>query len=405
MSDHPRIRSVRCVQYSGVIEADEPFVAGRPERPVDVYPERAADGPDVAYPLRRLGDGRWGVDAIFVHVEADDGVSGTAGPIGHEQAVVIARTKAPLLIGADALATERAWDLLYRHAVHGRKGLEMMALSALDCALWDLKGRWLGQPVHRLLGGPTRDAVPVYASTLGHATDPEAAAELAARLTREGFRATKWFPRWRPQHGEAGVRGVHALVEAIRDASGDGAEIMLDAWMSWDVPFTLAVARRVAGHGVRWIEEPVMPDQRAAYAEIARRLDGGIAVAGGEHEYTRWGIAELLRDRAVQVCQPDTYWAGGITEMCRIAALTSTAGIPLIPHGHSVAANAALTFAQPEATMPMLEYLLTANVIRQHFLAHPLHPVDGVLRAPTEPGLGMRLDESKIERRVELRLA
>ena len=135
---------------------------------------------------------------------------------------------------------------MYRSQVHGRKGVAMMAISAVDCAMWDLKGRMLGQPVIRLLGGPTRDAVPAYASTLGYSVEPEQAAAAARGLVAEGYSAMKWFYRHGPTDGREGMAENERLVAPIRDAVGPDVDIMTDAWMSWDVPYTLAMARRRA---------------------------------------------------------------------------------------------------------------------------------------------------------------
>jgi L-alanine-DL-glutamate epimerase-like enolase superfamily enzyme len=177
---------------------------------------------------------------------------------------------------------------------------------------------------------------------------------------------------------------------------------MIDAWMAWNVPYTLAMADRLGDVVPRWIEEPVMPDKIASYAEITRRIGNGIAVAGGEHEYTRWGLHALMDRQAMHVYQPDTYWAGGISEMLKIAALATTYDVELIPHGHSVPANANLSFALPVTTTPLIEFLVKWNVVHQYFLATPINPVDGLILPPAEPGLGMELSTDRIESREML---
>ena len=148
-----KIRKVTCVAYGGVMDHPGPFWEERLVGPSTFIPSSNPRG-------LRSCPGRpssYKVESIFVHIEADDGTRGTGGPITEEQAQVINKTMAPLLIGGDPLATEYLWDMIYRYCVHGRKGVEMMAISALDCALWDLKGRHFGVPVYVLLGGPTRD--------------------------------------------------------------------------------------------------------------------------------------------------------------------------------------------------------------------------------------------------------
>jgi L-rhamnonate dehydratase len=394
-----KIRKVSCTAYRGTMEHSEAFWEERLIRPVDIYPQFRSEGPTF---LPRSGPSSYEIRSIFVRIDADDGTSGTAGPITEEQAFIINKTMAPLLIDADPLANEQLWDILYRYCVHGRKGVEMMAVSALDCALWDLKGRHFGVPVYVLLGGPTRTSIPAYASALGYSLELDAVRTRAREFVAQGFRATKWFPRHGPADGSAGREKNVALASTLREAIGPDADFMLDAWMSWDVPYTLRIARDLEEVAPRWIEEPVMPDKPQSYAEITKRIGNTIAVSGAEHEYTRWGIHQLMQARAMQIYQPDTYWAGGITEMTKIAALASAYDVQLIPHGHSVPANANFSFAQPANIVPMLEYLVKWNVMHQWFLKDPVQPVQGAVVPPTTPGLGMDLDLDKIESQEEL---
>ncbi len=392
------ITSIRCVAYHGTMEHADEFWADGVLRPVEIYP---GTGPG-EIPITRSGATSYAMRSVFVHVETSSGLVGTAGPITDHQALIIGQTLAPSILGRNALATELLWDIMYRTSVHGRKGTEMMAISALDCALWDLKGKHFGVPVHVLLGGPVRDSIPAYASALGYSLELDQARETAKTFADQGYRGTKWFPRRGPVDGRAGMADNLALFETLRDAVGPDVDIMIDAWMSWDVPYTLALADRLGDVAPRWIEEAVMPDKHASYAEIARRISHGIAVAGGEHEYTRWGLQALMELGAMHVYQPDTYWAGGMSEMIKIAALATTYDVELIPHGHSVPANANLSFALPVTTTPLMEFLVKWNVVHQYFLATPITPVNGLILPPTEPGLGMELDADRIESQQEL---
>ena len=164
------------------------------------------------------GPGAYRNVAHFVEIETDQGVSGIGGPIPEEQAYIIGKQLAPLLIGHDPLAIERLWDRMYRFQVHGRKGTPMMALSAVDCALWDLKGKWFNAPVYQLLGGPTRTEIPAYASALGYSLDPELVQERAQQFVEQGYRATKWFFRDGPTDGIAGIQRNLRLVRTLRDS-------------------------------------------------------------------------------------------------------------------------------------------------------------------------------------------
>ncbi len=395
-----KITELRLIQLKGAMEFAGEFWEERLIRPIDVYPDHRDEGP--AW-LPKLGDGRYGIEQIWVEIATDEGVTGVAGPLGPlplEQAVVIDSQLRPLVVGADPLAHELLWDKLYRYAVHGRKGGAMMAISAVDCALWDLKGKWAGAPVYRLLGGPTRTSIPAYASALGYAIEPARAAARTRELVRQGFRATKWFFRDGPADGPAGMARNVELVRALREAVGPDVDLMLDCWMSWDVPYTVQMAERLEEYEPRWLEEPVLPDKIDSYAEIRRRVQ--IPISGGEHEYTRWGLKQLMDAEAVDVLQPDVYWAGGISELLKICAIASTYDLPVIPHGHSVPATAHLIASQPANLCPLLEYLIKWNEIHQFFLKTPLKPQNGVVVLPDAPGLGMELDEAKTEERKEL---
>jgi L-alanine-DL-glutamate epimerase-like enolase superfamily enzyme len=392
-----QITHVRVFKVSGVMEHKGDFWEERLVRPVDIYPEHKAEG---AHFTEKVGENGYRIVASFVQIETDDGVYGIGGPFTDDQAWVIQRQLAPLLIGHDPLATERLWDRMYRFMVHGRKGVVMQAISVVDCALWDLRGRYFNAPVYQLLGGPTRTEIPAYASALGYSLDPELVQERAQEIVQAGYRATKWFFRDGPTDGPAGMARNLRLVRTLRDAVGPDVEIMLDCWMSWDVPYTIQTARRMEEYNPRWIEEPVLPDKIDQYAEIRRNVN--IPISGGEHEYTRWGLKALMDAGACDVLQPDIYWCGGISETMKICALASAYDLVVIPHGHSTPASAHLIAAWPATTCPLLEYLIKWNEIHQFFLKEPLKPVGGVITLPATPGIGMDLDESKFESRQEL---
>jgi len=393
-----KITDVKLVHLRGTMEFPGEFWEERLIRPIDVYPEHKAEGPSW---LEKLGDGRYLMESIFVEIHTDEGVTGIGGPITLEYAFIIATQLKALLVGADPIAHELLWDKMYRASVHGRKGPTMMAISAVDCAIWDLKGKWANAPVYRLLGGPTRTEIPAYASALGFSVEPERAAARAKELVAQGYKATKWFFREGPADGKAGMRKNVALVEALRDAVGDDVDLMLDCWMSWDVPYTVAMANLIEEYEPRWLEEPVQPDKIESYAEIRRRTT--VPISGGEHEYTRWGLKQLMDAEAVDVLQPDIYWCGGITETLKICAIASTYDLPVVPHGHSTPATAHLIASQPASLCPILEYLVKWNTVHQYFLATPLQPKNGVVTLTDAPGLGMELDDAKIEQRTELK--
>ena len=392
-----KIAEVRVFRVEGTLEFAGEFWEERLVRPVDIYPEHKAEG---AHWIEQVAPGKYRNVAHFVEIVADSGVTGIGGPFDKDQAYVISTQIKPLLLDQDPLAIERIWDRAYRFMVHGRKGVAMMALSVVDCALWVLKGKWAGAPVYTLLGGPTRSSIPAYASMLGYSLDPELVQERVQDIVRQGYGATKWFFRDGPTDGIHGMSRNLRLVESVREAAGPDVDIMFDAWMSWDVPYTIRMAERMEEYQPRWIEEPVLPDKIEQCAEIRRNIR--IPVSGGEHEYTRWGLKMLMDAGACDVLQPDIYWAGGISEMMKICALASAYDLPIIPHGHSTPATAHLIAAWPQTTCPLLEYLVKWNEIHQFFLKTPLKPSGGQVMLPTQPGLGMELDDAKIEKRTEI---
>jgi len=252
------------------------------------------------------------------------------------------------------------------------------------------------------LGGPTRDKIRAYASMLGHSIEPELAAKRAKEVVTQGYTATKWFFRHDPTEGAEGMRKNLELIRTIREAVGPHVDIMFDAWSSWDVPYTRRMAELALQYRPWWFEEPVLADRIPEYAELRRSVKG-IAIAGGEHEYTRWGVKALLDAGAVDILQTDPTWAGGLSEMVKICALASSYGIPVIPH-HGAMASTQLIASQTITTCPIQEWLLQHGARGNFFLKHKIEPANGYIELPKGPGLSMELDESVIESRQELQL-
>ena len=387
-----KIAEVRVVRLEGAMQHEGVFWEERLIRPIDIYPEHKVDRGDGP---RQLSANEVQIVAHFVEIESDDGIVGIGGPVPEVQAYIIEKELKPLLLGHDPLAIERLWDRMYRFSVHGRKGINMMAMSAVDCALWDLKGKWANAPVYTLLGGPIRTEIPAYASMLGYSLDPELVQERVQQIVQQGYGATKWFFRDGPTDGVGGIARNMRLVETVRESAGPDVDIMFDAWMSWDVPYTIRMAERMEEYSPRWIEEPVLPDKIAQYAEI--RQNSVVPISGGEHEYTRWGLQQLMDVGACDVYQPDVHWAGGISEMMKITAIASAYDVPIIPHGTSNA-TAHFIAAWPEPTCPIMEYLIKWRQVGEYFLKTPVKPEGGVIKLTDEPGLGMELDKDKAEK-------
>jgi len=216
-----QIKDVKFYVASTIIEHEDPFWEERLIRPIDVYPEHDMEGPG-EWNVVKIAPNRYRVRGTFIEVESDEGVSGLFGPIGAPvgdvEAFIINRKLKPLLLGSDPMEIEKLWDKMYRFLVHGRRGYGIMAISAVDCALWDLVGKALNKPVYALLGGPTRGKLQAYASMLGFSVEPLKAGERARRYADMGFKHQKWFMRYGPQHGVKGFERSLELVKAIRDA-------------------------------------------------------------------------------------------------------------------------------------------------------------------------------------------
>jgi L-rhamnonate dehydratase len=332
--------------------------------------------------------------ALYVDVVTDDGPTGTFGPIQPSQADVIRRTLGPSLVGKDPLATEAIHDQMLRLDRHGRSGLFMTGLSPIDCALWDLKGKVLELPLWRVLGGPTRERVPAYASTLGHSVEPDAAAATAQKYAAMGYAAQKWFFAYGPEDGATGMAANLDLAFAVREAVGPHYRLMFDVVMRWTADYAIAMARKLAAVEPAWLEEPVPPERAGTLRRI--RDAAPVPIATGEHVYTRWQVKELLEARALDIVQTDPDWCGGITEQLKICALASSFDVPVVAHGHSLLAALHLAGALPASVVPEVEFLVCAQPTKQYFHAPYREPVDGDLSLPEEPGLGIALDDSKV---------
>jgi L-alanine-DL-glutamate epimerase-like enolase superfamily enzyme len=276
----------------------------------------------------------------------------------------------------------------------------MHAVSYADIALWDIKAKCLGLPLHRLLGGPVQSRIPAYANMVGFSHEEDSVRESVAAIMKAGYRASKWYPQYGPAHGDEGLRALVRLVQTIRDAAGPDMRIMIDAWNSWDVPYTLEAAKRLEEFAVSWIEEPVMPDLVDSYVRLSS--DSPVPIAGGEHEYTRWGFRNLLERQAMHVYQPDPAWCGGITEIMKIAALLSAHDVKLAIHGSLTSVTVHVSCTCCPTLVSLVEYLMSISEASQHFLECPTRAEDGHFTPPDAVGAGMDLDEDRIEREREI---
>jgi L-rhamnonate dehydratase len=345
-------------------------------------------------------------DDLVIRISTDEGIVGIGEVDSAPEAVAalverasshaIAGSLHDLLIGEDPRDVERLWWKMYRGLIYiGRRGIALHALSGIDIALWDIKGKAEGKPVHELLGGAKHDRVRAYASMLMPDT-PEETAERVAKLCDDGFTAVKlgWGPLGKdPKHDVV-------LAAAAKEAAGE-AEILIDAGFGYgdDAKTAIGVARELEQLGIYWLEEPFEPDEYEAYAELADAVD--IRVAAGEQDTTVWGFRELIERGHVDLVQPDVTRCGGITEWLRIAELARGNGVETVPHawksGIIKAASLHCNAVIPDALFQ--EYCVAETPINQTLTKErlPVEP-DGTILVPTAPGIGVTLDEDVVER-------
>jgi L-alanine-DL-glutamate epimerase-like enolase superfamily enzyme len=284
---------------------------------------------------------------------------------------------------------------MYRHTIKfGRKGAAVEAISGVDIALWDLMGKATGQPLYNLLGGRTREAIRVYASKLYPTEDLDRLAQEASCYVREGFTAMKLRLGHGPRSGRSGMRHNLELLRIVRDAIGPDVDLAVDVHMGWDVPYSIRMIRQIedSGHDLAWVEEPVMPDDVDGYATIAAAVD--TPIAGGEHEFTRYGFKQLIERRAVDIVQLDVNRAGGITESLKIWALAAAYNLDVIPHAGQLH-NYHIIMAKMNS--PIAEYFpppvhaADSNDIFWNIFDGEPKAENGYIRLSSAPGLGLTL--------------
>ena len=337
---------------------------------------------------------------LIVEVFADNGLVGIGNaalsPLITKQ--VIDSYLKPLLVGADPWDLEFLWQTMYRKTMaFGRKGIAMVAISAVDIALWDLLGKSAKQPVYRLLGGRTKPRIPVYASRLYSTPLDQLAAE-ASKYKSEGYKAMKLRFGWGPADGAQGMQRNVALVRTVREAVGDGIDVMADAYMGWTLDYAKRMLPLLEPFHLRWLEEPVIPDDVHGYAEL--KAAGRIPISGGEHEFTLYGFRELLEARAVDYIQFDTNRVGGLTQARKIAALAEAHSVPVIPHAGQMH-NYHVVMASLNS--PMAEYfpivdVEVGNELFWYIFKGEPQAKDGFVDLDENvPGLGLTVNEEALK--------
>jgi L-rhamnonate dehydratase len=345
-------------------------------------------------------------DDLIIRVTTDEGIVGIGEVDSAPEAVqalvdrrsshAIAGSLHDLLVGEDPEDVERLWWKMYRGLIYvGRRGIALHALSGIDIALWDIKGKAAGKPIHELLGGAKRHRLRAYGSLL-MPNSPDEVGVRVQELRSQGFTAIKlgWGPL-----GQDPRRDV-ALAAAARAASG-GAEILIDAGFGYsgDAGRAITVARELEQLGVFWLEEPFEPDEYEAYAQLSDTVD--LRVAAGEQDTTVWGFRELIERAHVDVIQPDVTRCGGITEWTRIAQLATQRHVDITPHAwKSGIIKAASLHCNAVLDNALFQEYCVANTPINQQLTLEHWPLDGegYVAIPSAPGLGITIDDDIVQR-------
>ncbi|NYE25325.1 mandelate racemase/muconate lactonizing enzyme family protein [Pigmentiphaga litoralis] len=344
--------------------------------------------------------------ALVVEIVTDEGVIGWGdcyGPAAVNKAIVDTVLRASL-IGRDPFDVEVIWEELYNKVKdYGLTGMTISAISGVDIALWDIIGKAVGKPIHKLIGGAFRTELQAYATGLYFKDMDrlnEQAVEEARGYVDQGFKAIKM------KIGLGSLTKDIDRVAAVRDAIGNDIQLMVDANHCFTVPQAINLGRELEKLGVHWFEEPISPEDLDGYVEVSRKLD--MAIAGGENEFTKFSFRRILEKRAMDIVQPDVCAAGGITECKKIAALAQAQAIQCVPHAWGTAIGLAATMHflaslpnTPPCLVPqppMLEYEQTFNPFRDELSSTALTHVGGIVHVPTGPGLGIEINRAVLDK-------
>ncbi len=339
--------------------------------PMSVYPEYAPKRSSW-FGLREM---------VLVEIETASGIVGLGETIGGlATAAIIKQHLRQFVINQSPFQVERLWEIMFRATLpYGRKGLAIMAISAVDLALWDCISQCRQEPLYVSLGGPVRDSIQAYATGNDFTLSK-----------KDNYLGQKLAMPYGPADGYKGRQKNLELIRQARETFGDSREIMLDCYMGWNVEYTFEMAELVKPYRVKWIEEALPPDDYEGYAFLNKQIKSTM-IATGEHEFTRYGFQQLIKYDAAAILQPDIHWCGGLTEAKKICALAGARHLPVIPHGGgSQPWTQHLLFSQQE--IPMAEYFPSEK--QEHgFYEGFLRPQNGYFKLPDCVGVGIQIKE------------
>jgi L-rhamnonate dehydratase len=337
---------------------------------------------------------------LVVEIETDEGHIGigNAGLCPDVTKKIIDSKLASLLIGENPLNTEYLFEKMYRSTVaYGRKGAVIAAISALDIALWDIKGLAFNQPVFMLLGGRTKPHIETYYSRL-YTRDLDSLQTEAAHYKAEGFTGMKLRCGYPLTDGLTGLKKNVEMVRVVRETVGDDVDIMLEAYMGFNFPYAKQLLKALEPYNLRWVEELMLPDEIQNFAKLKQYTD--IPLSGGEHEYTRYGFHDLLQTGALDIFQFDTNRVGGFTEAQKICNMALVHGVEVIPHGGQMHN---LHVVMSSFACPMAEYfpqteIEVGNEMFWYIFDGEAIAENGKLQLDdTKPGMGLTLKTEGLE--------
>lgn len=339
-------------------------------------------------------------DRVFVQIVTDEGTTGwgeaTLEANGKVTETAVLEFK-PYLVGLDPTRVEMVWQSLYK-TFWGRRGgaIFMTALSGIDQALWDITGKAYGQPVYKLLGGPTREKIRAYTHAMGRT--PKELVKSALEMRKAGFTGLKFLSHPDGKHdwdenGEE-LSQVVARVKAVREAVGDKVDLMVDCHGRYSPAFAIKLGEALEPYGLLFLEEPVPPENVSSIKMVKSRVN--IPIAAGERRYTRYDFTEVCREQALDVIQPDPSHAGGISEVRKIASMAEAYDIVLAPHNVGVITTIAAIHIDASVGNFLVQEYRSGGLPHDALLPR-VEMEGGFFKLPTGPGLGAGLDEERLK--------
>lgn len=346
---------------------------------------------------------RLGQYTTLVRIRTEEGLEGIGEAYGlpspEVPATIIGKLFAPMLIGKDAMASEAIWEMLYgaQKGAGRTGGFYLEAMSGIDMALWDLRGKAVNEPIHRLLGGPVRDNILCYASPIPFLADTQESAEKAREFVASGYRAVKL---------KLG-RGVHtdvAHAAAVREAVSSEVKLLVDLNCAYGVAEAIELGGELEALKIYWLEEPLETDDIDGLAEVRSKVN--LPVVNGECIFSKYGFRDVLLKRAVDVVMPNLARAGGISEVWKIAHLCHAFHVNISPHGVGSGINiaAALHLCAAVSNFTIYEANQLLNPLRYDLLDNSIEFADGYLKVPDGPGVGITVNEKAIKKYEVMRI-